>query len=166
MKQSFWGVVVSPGIKVELESPDDYYTIITGVALPEYEQSNVGESSILKGTVRTTVIDKIDPEKESDPETITKTNFAYLTPEKTEYVKMNHVFSPLSKVELEVIGPHTVHVSGKYLPVDHSGEEEDFPDFDDSDYDLNDAELTEKLKQKYIQKPKYEEDDANIEQIA
>lgn len=157
---SFWGVVVTPGVKVELNSPDDYYTIITGAALPDYDKSKSGESSILKGTVHTTVIDKIDPEKEFDPETVTNTNFAYLTPEKTEYVKMNHIFSPLSKVELEVVGPHVVHVSGKYIPVDvNEDEEEEFPDFDDSDYDLDDEQLTEKLKKKYIQKPKDDGDE-------
>ncbi|KAK8835211.1 hypothetical protein M9Y10_011630 [Tritrichomonas musculus] len=162
--QSFWGVAVTPNEVVTLEPLDNRYTVITGAVLADYDQSNINQTSILSGTVHTTVIDKIVPTESFDPESVVQTNFAYLIPEKAEHVKMNHLFSPLSKVELKISGPHTVYVSGKYLPVDlDDEEEEDITDLDDSDENLNEDELKQKLKNKYIQEPKDDSDNNDDE---
>ena len=154
-KQLFWGVVVPPGGTTVLEPLDDNYTIMTGASLAEYDSAEKSKTAILTGTVRTTIIDKIDPTQEFDPESIAKTSFAYLTPDVVEYTQMNNVFSPLSTVTLENSGPHEIHVSGKYLPIDLEDEEED--EFEDSEEDLNDEELKAKILDKYIKKPKDEE---------
>ncbi|OHS95113.1 hypothetical protein TRFO_38660 [Tritrichomonas foetus] len=149
--QSFWGVVVSPGTKLTLSPPEDVYTLITSACLGEFDENNPSSTSKLTGTIHTTNINEIDPTKDFDPEEITQTTFAFLTPGKCEQVKLNHIFSPLSRIELEVDGAHPVFVAGKYAPVDSHDEEEDIPEEEE---DLNDEELMAKLKEKYVKKPK------------
>ena len=123
--QTFWGKMIKPGEKVELESPDDVYTIMTNICLGEIDKKFINQSSTVKGKVETIQIDKIDPEGVSEPKEIINTVFGILTPSKCEHIRLHNFFSPLSTVELEVDGANNVYVSGTYIPISNEDEMEE-----------------------------------------
>ena len=151
VSRSFWGIAVPPNEKITISPPDDYYILLTAACFGEISD-NSGESSRLDGTVRTTKIEEIDPKKDFVPEEVKKSTFAILTPGKCEHVKLNHIFSPLSTVELETIGKNTIFVSGKFNPVNDGSEEEEI----DEEEDVNEEELLKQIKKQYAKKPKDE----------
>ena len=113
--QTFWGKTLQPGQKMDLDIPDGAYTIITNVCFGEIK-ANVEECSIINAKVE--LLQFKQAEISEQPRKIMSTIIAKLEPKNIEFQKVYHVFSPLSKVEIENEGPNIVYISGIYSPID------------------------------------------------
>lgn len=119
--QTFWGKSLQPGQKTELEIPDGAYTIITNVCFGEIKP-DVNDCSIIKAKVELLQFKQAEISKQSRK--TMETTIGCLKPNEIEIQKVNHVFSPLSKVEIENEGPNVVFISGMYNPIEDDSDEE------------------------------------------
>lgn len=130
-----WGKQINPGDIIQLDPPEDVYTVISNVAfgdLPENPQKN---SSILIAEIKTTHIEQIQKEIDSPPIEISNVQIATLIPGKIDQIKVNHSYSPLSDVTLKVSGLYPLYVSGNYIPINEmlNEEEEEIPEEEEMD---------------------------------
>jgi hypothetical protein len=150
MIKTFWGQIIHPGQTLEIECPDDVYTIVTGACLGELPTGRSGQS-VLRAKIKKVLLDQIDPNKDSDPFQIHECIFAILIPEKMEFVRFSHLFSPLNTVELKVEGDFDVHVSGIYRPIQGDVSDDDIEE--EEEEELTEQQLQQKLE-KYIKPAK------------
>lgn len=143
----FWGQIVKAGETSHVEQPENVYTVLTAACLADIPSDNKVSVALLKGKVKTVLIDQIDPKAETDPITIQTSTFAKLIPNKHEHVLLHHVFSPLNELELEASGPYDIHISGYYQPFD---EEEEIPEFEEDVSEEEEDLDEEKAKEKAL----------------
>jgi hypothetical protein len=148
MIKTFWGRVIGPGESVEIECPDDVYTILTGACLGEIPDGKSGQT-VLKAKVKRVLWDDAIESTELDPVQIDECIFAVLIPGKIEFIKLSHQFSPLNSLHLIVEGDFDVHVSGIYRPLPIDVEEEE----EEEEEELTEQQLQAKLE-KYIRPAK------------
>ena len=133
--QSFWGIVLKPGEKKLVESPDEVYTIISNASLAELPENAEEKPSKLIAYVETVSLP--EGNEKADVSSV-QTVLAELIPGKTEQTSLSNIFGPLSSVSLENQGVYDIHVSGYYQQTGEDeeedlGDEEDFEEEDKKD---------------------------------
>ncbi|KAH0792163.1 hypothetical protein GPJ56_003962 [Histomonas meleagridis] len=120
--QTFWGVSIPAGKKVELQIPDNLYTIVTNICLGEITKQ---EPTKVKLYLETILIDEIDEAKQEAPTEKHETVLTILIPNQFEQFPTNQIYSPLNKVYIEADGPNTIYISGYYDDIEDDAEEEE-----------------------------------------
>jgi hypothetical protein len=124
LTQVFWGLKVPANGKASLPLQDEAYTKVTNASLADITDP---APSVLKARVTTILLDQLDDATGEAPQRTEEIVLAVLRPNVTEQTKLDLVFSPLNTVEVRVIGPNDVHISGVYdrTEEDDDGEEEE-----------------------------------------
>ncbi|EAX89608.1 hypothetical protein TVAG_361520 [Trichomonas vaginalis G3] len=130
--QSFWGIIVRPHEKQELDIPEDATCIISNVSYGLIDESANPKESTLIAHVKE-VSRAVENPSEAEKDVLTyDTPIAKLIPGKIEQTRVSQTFSKFSEVTLENDGDYDIHVSGLFEP-DNEEEEEDIPEEDEKE---------------------------------
>jgi hypothetical protein len=120
---SFWGQIVRAGESAKLVCADDVYTVMTGACLGQVPPDE-SAPAMLRAKVTTVLLDRVEPDVNSEPKEVTEAILAVLEPGGREQLEVQHVFSPLNSVEVSVAGRLDIHISGTYVPLESDSDEE------------------------------------------
>lgn len=127
--QTFWGIRVPAGQKVEFSIKDNIYSVLTNVCLGSIAKE---EPTTVKMTIETLLLEEIDSSGEA-PVDKKELVLTVLTPGRYEQFTTNQVFSPLNKVFFTADGPNDVYLSGYYDDVEDDEEEEEEEEIEETD---------------------------------
>ena len=137
---AFWGIKVLHNTKSKIPIKDFLYTQLTNICLGEITEN---KPTIVKATIETVDIDKIDSATNDAPVHKTDLILGILTPNNHEMIQINQNYSPLDTVVITAEGPNDVYASGYYSPFEDEEEEEE--EEEEAASDLDESELTKKL---------------------
>lgn len=136
--QSFWGIIVKPGQKAELDIPDDAACQITNASLALLDTKAESEPCNLIAHVKEVACKTENPSENTKDVENYDSLICQLTPNKCEQATISQIFSQFSEVVLENQGKYDIHVSGIYHETPAEEEEEDIPEGDSGDDKDND----------------------------